>query len=90
MDMTKGKYIMFAECPKCGTTLIRPLECTHATCKCSNPYPIVELHPGIILPDRLHNKAKKIADREKIPLDTFVNMLLELALEHINDTWERR
>ncbi|MDH5377989.1 MAG: hypothetical protein OEX00_06700, partial [Gammaproteobacteria bacterium] len=73
--MAKLQYLMTGECPKCGKTLIRSIKCTHATCNCSNPHPVIELEPGLILPPRLYNYFKKIADREKIPLDSLVNMV---------------
>jgi len=79
---------MVGECPNCGREFIRPADCDVAACDCESARE-VPLYPTLVLPTRMYNEFKKIADREKIPLETLVNMVLELAIEYVEDTWKR-
>ena len=77
------EYRMIGECSKCGKQFVRPALVTHAACNCTgNPHEI-PLHPILILPTRTYNQFQKIADREGISVEVFINAVLEEGLKII-------
>ena len=81
-NMAKIRYLMVGECPNCGREFIRPPECDVAACDCESARE-VQLHPTLILPTRMYNKFRKIADRAGVSIDLLVNKVLELGIEKI-------
>ena len=87
--MAKLKYVMMGTCERCGKELVRTADCDVAACDCQSAVE-VPLQPFLIVPIRIYNRFQKVADREKVPIESLVNMVLRLALKHVDDTWERR
>ena len=74
---------MIGHCERCGREFVRPAECDVAACDCTgNPHEI-PLYPALILPTRVYNKFKKIADRVGVSIEVVVNKLLELGIEKL-------
>lgn len=80
--MTKLKYLIVGTCERCGREFVRPPECDVAACDCESARE-VPLHPVLILPTRMFNKFKKVADRAGVSIDLLIDKVLELGIEKI-------
>ena len=81
-NMAKIRYLMVGECERCGREFVRPAPCDIAVCDCESAREI-PLQPVLILPTRMYNKFRKVADRAGVSIDLLVNKVLELGFEKL-------
>jgi len=81
-NMAKIRYLMVGECERCGREFVRPAPCDIAVCDCESARE-VPLEPVLILPTRMYNKFRKVADRAGVSIDLLVNKVLELGVKKL-------
>ena len=81
-NMAKIRYLMVGECERCGREFVRPAPCDIAVCDCESAREI-PLQPVLILPTRMYNKFRKVADRAGVSIDLLVNKVLELGVKKL-------
>ena len=80
--MAKIKYLMVGTCERCGREFVRPADCDVAACDCESARE-VPLYPVLILPTRIYNQFKKVADRAGVTMDALMSKVMESGLKKL-------